>query len=189
MIEAPDRPDTTPKARHASPKGDGGRRVWGWVLLALSLVAGAAAVAALVRAWTEPMPDLTREDARVFTAGALAAAGFDDVVVDNVVTPGVHIEESGEQFDVWITTAILEGQTVELRVDRAEPQALEIDDNTPEGPLLDEAQFQVVDDYMVHPQREERLRRNYFATAAAVLAVALAVVLMVVSLRMLRPRS
>jgi hypothetical protein len=188
MSDAPGRTDTKPRARHA--RKDGGRRAGPWILFVLSLLGGAAALAAAAWAWTEPMPDLTREDAREFTAGALGAAGFDDLTVDNLVTPGVYTDpETDQRFDVWITTAILGGQTIELRIDRSRPQALEIDDNTPEGPLLDDNQFATVDNYMEHPQREERLRRNYIATAAAVITVVVAIVLMVVALRKLRSRG
>jgi hypothetical protein len=186
MSGAPGRTDTTSRARHASRKGRG-RRAWLWVLLGLSLVGGAVAVAAAAWAWTEPMPDLTRDDARRFTADALAAAGFDDLTVDDLVTPGVFVAaQHDERAEVWITTAVMEGQTVEMRIDRETPQALLIDDNTPDGPLLDEDQFAAVDEYMEHPRRDERLRRNYIATAAAVVTVVVAVVLMVVAPRRLR---
>ncbi|MGH9247136.1 MAG: hypothetical protein ACRD29_23005 [Acidimicrobiales bacterium] len=156
------------------------RRGWVWLVLVLSVVGAAATIAGAAWAWAQPLARLNRDDARLFTAGALDAAGFDDVAVATEVAAGVYPDQPSDagEFQVWITSAVTQGQTVRFWINREAPQALQIDDNTAEGTtLLTDDQFQAVDSYDEHPRAEERLRRNLIATAAAVMGVTVAVVL------------
>jgi hypothetical protein len=138
------------------------------------VVAAAAVVGALV-AWFQPLPALTAEDARQFTAAAFEAAGFTEGAVRGDVEAAAYREgDDGAEFDVWVTITDLEGQPVELWIDPQGSQAVQIDDNTDGGPLLTDEQFRILDEYEEHPLAAERRRRNWWLTAAAALAVVVA---------------
>ncbi|MGH9117471.1 MAG: hypothetical protein ACRD0A_06225 [Acidimicrobiales bacterium] len=146
-----------------------------WVVVVVALLAAAVAVAVAVVAWLQPRPDLDREDARQFTAGALEAAGFTEGSVRPEVRADAYPEPEGDaEFDVWVTITDLEGQPVELWIDRERAQAVLVNDNTADGPLLTEDQFQILDDYDIHPGADDRRRRNWIVTATAGLVVVLA---------------
>ncbi len=160
------------------------RSAGSWLVVALCALAASAAVAVAVLAWVQPLPELTAEDARQFTADALEAAGFTEGSVRPDVRAGVYPETEGDSdFDVWITITDLEGQPVELWIDREGSQAVQINDNTEDGPLLTEEQFRILDAYDTHPRADDRRRRNWIVTAAAALTVILAVGLIVLILR------
>jgi hypothetical protein len=143
--------------------------------MAAAIVAAVAAIVLAVLALVQPLPDLTEEDARRFTANAFAAAGFPDGEVSRRVESAVYAEPGGDvEFDVWVTTIELGGRPVELWIDRDGSQAVQIDDNTDQGPLLTDDQFQTLDRYEEHPGADERRRRNWLVTGAATLAVAVA---------------
>ena len=164
------------------------RPVGAWLVVAAATLAAGIAVVAVVLAWVQPLPDLTAEDARQFTAAALEAAGFSEGSVRPDVRASTYPEDDGgSEFDVWITITDLEGQPVELWIDREGSQAVQINDNAEGAPLLTERQFRIVDDYATHPQADDRRRRNWIVTAVAVLVVALAAVVIVVVLRRTRP--
>jgi hypothetical protein len=150
------------------------RSAGGWIGVAVAWVVAAAAVVVTVFAWGEPLPDLTAEDARQFSANAFEAAGFTEGAVRPDVEEATYREDDGPAFDVWITITDLEGQPVELWIDRERSQAVQIDDNTDQGPLLTDDQFQTLDRYEEHPGADERRRRNWLVTGAATLAVAVA---------------
>jgi hypothetical protein len=159
-------------------------------VVGLTMVMAAAAIALAVLAWVQPLPDLTAEDARQFTADAFEAAGFTEGAVRPDVEESTYREEGGdEEFDVWITITDLDGQPVELWIDREGSQAVQIDDNTDGGPLLTDEQFQILDDYEEHPAADQRRRRNWLVTGAAVLAVALAIGVIVLTGRRKRAPS
>jgi hypothetical protein len=156
--------------------------------MAAAIVAAVAAIVLAVLALVQPLPDLTEEDARRFTANAFAAAGFPDGEVSRRVESAVYAEPGGDvEFDVWVTTIELGGRPVELWIDRDGSQAVQIDDNTEEGPLLDGEEFQILDDYDEHPRADERRRRNWLVTGVAVVVVAVAVGVIVVIWRRTSP--
>jgi hypothetical protein len=158
------------------------------VVAACALAAVAAVVLALL-AWVQPLPDLTAEDARQFTAGAFEAAGFTDGRVRPDVRSDLYTEEGGEELEVWITITDLDGQPVELWIDREASEAVQINDNTDDGPLLDDEQFRIVDDYDEDPRAAERMRRNWFVTLGATVAVVIAVAAVVLTGRRKQPQT
>jgi hypothetical protein len=166
------------------------RSAGAWAVVVVAVVVAATAVVLAVLAWSEPLPALTAQDARQFSADAFEAAEFTEGAVrPNVDESTYRDEDSDEAFDVWITITDLEGRPVVLWIDRNGSQAVQVDDNTDGGPLLTDEQFQILDDYEVHPRGDERRRRNWLVTAAAVAAVALAVALVVVTGRAKRAPS
>jgi hypothetical protein len=153
--------------------------------IVVSVLIAAVAVVVALLVWIQPLPDLTAEDARQFSAGAFEAAGF----TEGRVRPDVETATSGEggaEFDVWVTITDLDGQPVEMWIDLEGNQAVLIDDNTEDGPLLTDEQFGIVDDYDVHPRAGERRRRNWLVTVAAGLAVVVAIVVVMVTGRRTR---
>jgi hypothetical protein len=151
-------------------------------------LAGAAAVVLTALAWLQPLPALGAEDARQFSADAFEAAGFTEGFVEPGARPDVYTDSDGERLDVWVTVTQLDGQPVELWIDPEESEAVQINDNTAEGPLLDDEQFRIVDDYDRHPDTDERHGRNWIVTGAAVAGVAVAVGLAWFTLRKTAPR-
>jgi hypothetical protein len=171
-----------------TPERPGRRTVWSWIVLAAGVVLGLASVVVAVLAWLEPMGDLTRAEAREFTVEAFEAAGFDDVEVRRPARAGVFPPGADDpEYDVWVTVAEVEGQDVVLWVDREGVQAVQIDDNTPEGPLLTDDEFAIIDGHGDHPGVDDRQRRNWIITALAAAGVVIAVVLVWLSGRMRRP--
>jgi hypothetical protein len=159
-------------------------------LVVVAVVVAATAVVLALLAWGQPIPALTAQDARQFSADAFEAAGFTEGAVRPDVEASSYRDEDGDEtFDVWITITDLEGQPVELWIDRNGSQAVQVDDNTDGGPLLTDEQFQILDDYEVHPRADERRRRNSWVTAAAAVAVAVAVGVIVVTGRTKRAPS
>lgn len=157
-----------------------------WALLVIGCLAAATAVVVAVLAWVQPLADLSRDEARTFTANAFEAAGVDVVAVWSGVNAAVYPDERDEEpeFDVWVTTAVIEGQPVKLWIDRAGVQAVKIDDNTPDGPLLSERELLAVDAHSIHPGADDRRRRNLLVTGAAALVVIAGIGLVVVSRRL-----
>ena len=155
-----------------------------WIVVAVAGFAAVVAVAVAVLAWLQPLGDLSREDARQFTADALEAAGFTEGGVLPDVEADVYSEpERDSEIAVWVTTTNLNGHPVELWIDREGAQAVLVNDHTPDGPLLTDEQFQILDDYDVHPDLDERRRRNWIVTAVAVVVAAAAAALIVWTLR------
>jgi hypothetical protein len=158
------------------------------MVLVLGLLLGLASVAVAVAAWLQPMGDLTAAEAREFTVNALEAAGFEDVEVQRPPRAS-EFPRDDPQYDVWVTVADVGGEDVVLWIDREGVQAVQIDDNTPEGPLLSEDEFVIVDGYGEHPGVDDRQRRNWIITALAAVGVVLAGVLVWLSGRMRQPTT
>jgi hypothetical protein len=139
------------------------------------------AVIAVVAGWLARAPALDRADARELTRRVLGEAGFDDVAVSADVIAARHQPAAGgDPVDVWRTVASVDsGGTVVLDVDRHRGRAVYLDDLTADGTsqLLDDAQYRTVDDYRYNPPLDERLRRNGFASVAALAIVGVAVLL------------
>jgi hypothetical protein len=163
------------------------RTVGSWLLLGAGVLLGLASVALAAVAWLQPMDDLSAAEAREFTIGALEAAGFDDVEVRRPARSGVFPPGDDPDYDVWVTVATVEGEDVVLWIDREGVQAVQIDDNTPDGPLLTEDEFVIVDGYGEHPGVDDRRRRNLIASALAAAGVIVAGVLVWLSGRLRRP--
>lgn len=134
-------------------------------------VCAVVAVAAVAGAWLQPRPDLTREDARRFTAHVLEAAGFDDVEVTPLVTrasdPPPPAQPDAVTLEVWVTAATVEDGLVSFSVDRNAAQVLRYLDQGPGGEgFLSSAQQERIDDYDTDPALQRRIRRNAAATGA-----------------------
>jgi len=139
-------------------------------------------VAVVVAAWLQPRPDLTREDARRFTASVLEAAGFDAVDVTPLVTsakdPPPPTQPDAVTLDVWVTAATVEGGLVSFSIDRNAAQVVRYLDQDPGGDaFLTEAQQRRIDDYDTDPALQRRVRRNVAATVAAALGAVVALAL------------
>lgn len=139
-------------------------------------------VAAVAAAWLQPRPDLTREDARRFTADVLEAAGLDDVEVTPLVTsakdPPPPTQPDAVTLDVWVTAATVERGLVSFSVDRNAAQVVRYLDQGPGGEaFLSESQQRRIDDYDTDPALQRRIRRNVGGTVAAALGAGVAIAL------------
>jgi hypothetical protein len=132
------------------------------------------AIGAVVVAWSQPMPDLTAEDAVTATEGALAGAGVDGVV-DNDPRREVYASRSRAPVDVWTVRALVREAPIEVRLARAGAQPVEIDDRTLDGTtyVLSQAEYEAVARHVDDPSRARAVWRNVVLTFAAVLIVAL----------------
>lgn len=110
---------------------------------------------------------MTRADARLFVARALADAGLRDVRVAPDVTAARY-----DRFDVWRTRSqVANGGSVVLFVDRRDSAAVYVSDSAADGgPLLTEAQLDRLRRFRYDPARE-RVDRSLRAPAAAALAL------------------
>lgn len=143
-------------------------RVLSWVLV---FVAPAAAAAS----WFTPRPDLDRSDAVETAVGALAEVGFDGTVTDRVVR-SVHEPDDGDPISVWIVPVEVDGEEVELRVERAAGRLVYVDDRIGADDserLLSDGEFRAIGRYRNDATLDRWVARN---AAASLAAVAIAVV-------------
>ena len=146
-----------------------------------AVAAAVVLLASVLVAWLESRPTLDAEDARRFAVGALNAAGFEQVSTAPEIGAGaspVGASEGNEDFRVWIVEAEVEGGSLELDVDRSEAQAVRVVDAADGGgPLLDNDQVRIIDDYSRNPDLDDRFRRDLAASVAGVLGAAVALTL------------
>ena len=146
----------------------------------LSALCAIVAVGAVLGAWFQARPSLAASDARDVAARALAAAGVTGVRVLEDVSEGTFTPQTGgESRAVWMAQAVVDGGTVQLSIDRRRGRVVRVDDTNGPGYVLTEAQVKGLGGQHDYETLDRRSRRNYFATAAAVLAVCTAVALAV----------
>jgi hypothetical protein len=138
----------------------------------------AVAVVAVLVGWLQPSPDLTKADARSFTAHALREIGVRDATVDRRVDAGTYRpRRSSDRIAVWHTRASAPGGNLSLDVDRDRGQAVFVDDVSTDGTerLLTDDQFAALGRLTTDPARHRRVARNMAATIAGLLAASVAV--------------
>jgi hypothetical protein len=149
-----------------------------------SLVAIACAIVAIgavAGAWLEARPRPTASDASALAERALRAARvpFAPVGADAVVA-GVYESSAGERYDVWqVDVRRAGGKTIDLAVDRASGDFVQLDDVGEGRYALTDAQAQSIHDFDGRfPRLDDRVRRNLAASAAGLFVTGAAMCLM-----------
>ncbi|MDP9005546.1 MAG: hypothetical protein M3N15_01350 [Actinomycetota bacterium] len=115
-------------------------------VLVLVLVVVVVTVVAGSYALSQGPPEMTAEEARVFTRAALNAIEAQNAVVEGEVRAETFTPEGGEPIQVWVVPAMVSGQPLELYVMRAGDRAVNLDDALPQGGfVLPEEQFEALE--------------------------------------------
>ena len=143
------------------------------VVVLVGLIAGTYAA-------NQDPPELSVEDARMFTRAALSAVEARNVMVEGEVRAEDFTPEGGEPIPVWVVPATVAGQPLELYVMRAGERAVNLDDALPDGGfVLSEDQFAALEDFRLDLAGDrERERRQGPALVAGILLVLVSVALL-----------
>lgn len=143
------------------------------VVLVVGLVAGSYAL-------SQGAPEMTAEEARLFTRAALNAAEARNVVVEGDVRAETFTPEGGEPIPVWVVPAMVSGQPLELYVMRTGDRAVNLDDALPNGGyVLPDEQFEALERYRLDLAGDRvREARSGPALVAGLLVILVAVALL-----------
>ncbi len=156
------------------------RRLRLGALAALAVVA----VGVVAAGWLEPVPEISAADAVVAADRAFARAGLEAEVEDDPAR-GTYVSDNQEPVDTWTVRATVRSAAVLVHLARAGAQPVSIDDRAPNGTqyVLSELEYRSVARSVDDPSLTRTVRRNIALTLGAVLVVADALALALVTER------
>lgn len=137
------------------------------------------ALAAAVTVWFTPRPELDAADATALALGALDSVGYEGRI-DGEVELIRHETASGRRVAAWSVPVEVDGDEIELRVQRSAGRLVFVDDRIGDDDterLLTDAQYDSFADYRDDSLLDDWVRRNAAGGVAAVLVAAVAFVI------------
>lgn len=143
---------------------------------------GLVAIGAVGAGWLADVPDITAAEAVEVANGAFEGAGV-TADVDTEPSADTYVSRTQRPVEVWRVRATVRSTPIEVFLARSGAQPVSIDDRSLNGAeyVLSEIEYDAVASSIDDPALGRVVQRNITLTLAAVLVVALAIGLALVS--------